>query len=45
MKRVCPSFPPAICPSIFLELDHKISLNFGMVLETPYEVVHDSLIF
>ena len=33
-NRVCLSFPPDICQSVFLELDHEISLNFAMVLET-----------
>ena len=31
---VPPSFRPAISPDVFFELDHKISLNFSMVLET-----------
>ena len=29
-NRVCPSFPPAACLVVFLELDYEISLNFGM---------------
>ena len=29
-----PSFRPAVCLGVFLELDHQISLVFGMVLET-----------
>ena len=33
-NRVCPSFHPAIFLDVFLELDHLISLNFSMVLET-----------
>ena len=32
-SKVCPSFPPAICLGVFLELDHWIYLNFDMVLE------------
>ena len=25
---------PSVCPDVFLELDHYLILNFGMVLET-----------
>ena len=31
---VIPSVRPLVCPDVFLELDHKIFLNFGMVLQT-----------
>ena len=33
-SRVCTSFHPPICLGVFLELDHEILLNSGMVLET-----------
>ena len=33
-NRVCSSFPPDICLSVFLEFDHEISLDFSSVIET-----------
>ena len=33
MNRVCSFFCPAICPSVFSEFDHLVSLNFAMVLK------------
>ena len=33
-NRVCLSCRPAVCLGVFLELDHKISLNFCMVIKT-----------
>ena len=33
-NRVCQSFHCDVYPGVFLELDHQVSLNFGMVLET-----------
>ena len=33
-NKICPSFPPNICLSVFVEFGHYISLNFARVLET-----------
>ena len=41
-NRVCPSFPPDICLSVFFEFDHYISLNFANGARNPYEVVHNN---
>ena len=32
-NRFCLSFRPAICPGVFLLMDHYIFMNFSMVLE------------
>ena len=39
-NRVCPCFHRAVCWIVFWELDHKVSLNFGMLPRKPYQVVH-----
>ena len=44
-NRACPSFCLVVCPGVFLELDHWVSLNFGMVLETLLSCAWQSQIF